>query len=97
NGAGAEPEWITGKVAECPARPKHGGAGGSGGPPPEGKGSKPDKASDKPGKAPVDHLSGQSRDKTLDWSTATLSDGHRQLTVRARAADGQMAQVLSLT
>lgn len=90
----AEPEWITGKVAECPARPKRGGAGG---PSADGKGHKPDTPSEKASKVPVDHLSGLSRDKTLDWSTTKLADGRRQLSVRARVVDGQMAPVLSLT
>ena len=99
----AAPDWIEGKVADCPARRPR--SGGEGGPPPRDAADRPAKK-DMPATRPLagplpplaapagsDSKDGQSNDGTLAWRSTVLPDGAREFTVWMWK-DGSMAQVL---
>lgn len=102
----AAPDWIEGKVADCPARRTHFVAPGE--PPPPGAADRPAKK-DLPVQRPLagplpalaapagsDSKDGQSDDGTLAWRSTVLPDGAREFTVWMWK-DGNMAKVLHET
>ncbi|MDE2404664.1 MAG: hypothetical protein KGM17_08350 [Sphingomonadales bacterium] len=81
------PEFLTAKVADCPARHRPAGD------PPAAR--KPDKPA-----IPAEYLSGASPDGTLAWTTTLAPDGDRtgarSISVRLRSG-GTMAEVAAAT
>jgi hypothetical protein len=95
------PDWIEGKVADCPARARR--EGDDAGAPPRGKPDKNPPPRSLAGPIPplataagADSKDGQSHDGSLAWRSTVMPDGSHEWTVWMWK-DGAMAQVLHQT
>jgi hypothetical protein len=87
-----EPDWIEGKVAECPPRP----ASQSRTPPPRKRGKQEKPARPAPPPFDPQRAGGASDDGSLTWEAVPLPGGAHRFTARIRGG-GEMTELLGET